>query len=247
MKRLLRSAGMIAAILTGLSGPSFPAHSSSLNVSPVRLSLDSKHRSVALSVHNMGDEAKVIQTELVSWTQQDGNDVHTPTRDLLVNPPIFTLKPGKRQVIRLGLNYKADFRKEQAYRLRLTEVPPPPTAEFNGLRIALRFDLPVYVLPKETQNNLLNWKASRSANGEVLLILNNMSNHHIQVKDIKMNDGASGCQLLDWQKAGFVLLAGQSRQLRLKPGTGWNGQQLEFIANINDGLVAAKIQLEPAE
>ncbi len=246
MKRLLRCTSLISGVVC-LLGLASPAQSTSLSVTPVRVTLDAQHRSVAVTLHNESDEAKVIQTELVRWTQEDGNNVYAPSRDLLVNPPMFTLKPGKRQVIRIGLNRKADTKNERAYRLRLTEVPPPPKEGFTGLRIALRLDLPVYVQPRETQTNLLNWKASRNANGEVLLTLSNMSNHHIQVKDIKLNEAAGGCRLVDWQPAGFVLLAGQSRQIRLKPDIEWNGRQIEFIAHINDGLVAAKVELEPTE
>jgi fimbrial chaperone protein len=245
MKRLSRCTSLVAGSIVCLLGLAGPAHASSLNVTPVRVTLDAQHRSVALTLENESDEAKVIQTELVRWTQQDGDNVYAPSHDLLINPPIFTLKPGKRQVIRIGLNRKTDVKNELAYRLRLTEVPPPPKEEFTGLRIALRLDLPVYVQPRETQNNQLNWKASRNTNGEVLLTLSNMSNHHIQLKDIKLNEAAGGCQLVDWQPAGFVLLSGQSRQIRLKPDIDWNAKQLEFTAHINDGLVAAKVELEP--
>lgn len=246
MKRLSRCTILIAGSIVCLLGLTGPAHSTSLNVTPVRVMLDAQHRSAAITVHNESDEAKVIQTELVRWTQQEGNNMYAPTRDLLVNPPIFTLRPGKSQVVRVGLNRKADAQNELAYRLRLTEVPPPPKEGFTGLRIALRLDLPVYVQPKETQNNHLNWKASRDAGGEVLLTLSNLSNHHIQVRDIKLNEAEGGGQLLDRQPAGFVLLAGQSRQVRMKPPIEWNGRQLEFTAHVNDGLVAAKVELEPA-
>ncbi|BBI99208.1 hypothetical protein FGKAn22_09010 [Ferrigenium kumadai] len=244
MKRLLRYKSLIAVIVCLLGLPS-PARSTSLSVTPVGAVLDARHRSIALTLQNESNEVKVIQTELVRWTQQDGNNVYAPSSDLLINPPMFTLKPGKRQVIRIGLKRKTDLKAELAYRLRLTEVPPPPKEGFTGLRIALRLDLPVYVQPKETEKNQLNWKASRNDNGEVLLTLHNMSNHHIQVKDIKMSEAAGGCQLADWQPHSFVLLAGQSRQIKLKPDIEWNGRQLEFTAHINDGMVAAKVELEP--
>lgn len=165
MKRLPRYPILFAVCIMCSLSLTGPAHATSLKVTPVLLTLDKNHRSIALAIHNQSDEAKVIQTELVRWTQQDGENVHTPSRDLLVNPPIFTLKPNQRQVIRIGLNRKVDAT-ELAYRLRLTEVPPPPREEFTGLRVALRFDIPVYVQPGAAQENLLNWKAGRAANGD---------------------------------------------------------------------------------
>lgn len=247
MTRLLHYTRLIAGGIVCLSGLSGPAHASSLSVTPVLVTLDARHRSIALTLHNESDEAKVIQTELVRWTQQDGRNTYAPSRDLLINPPIFTLKPDQIQIVRIGLNRKADAKDERAYRLRITEVPPPPKPEFTGLRIALRFDIPVFILPKTTQSNRLNWKASRNANGEVLLDLRNLSNHHVQVKDIKLGTTGSGSQLLDWQPVGFVLLAGQARQIKLKPGVEWHEKQLEFTAHINEGLVAANVELEPDE
>jgi fimbrial chaperone protein len=235
----LVSASLLSLLVTAT------AQAASLSISPILVTLDEKKHSAALTLKNESNEAKVIQTELLRWTQENGENIYTPSRDILTNPPISKLQPGQTQVIRIGLNRKADKAQELAYRLYISEVPPPSKEGFTGLRIALRLDLPVYVQPRETQNNRLNWKASRNANGEVLLTLNNMSNHHIQLKDIKLNEGAGGCQLVDWQPAGFVLLAGQSRQIRLKPDIEWNGRQLEFTAHINDGLVAAKVELEP--
>lgn len=245
MKRLSRYPILFAVCIMCLLSLAGPAHATSLTVTPVLLTLDKNHRSIALAIRNQSDEAKVIQTELVRWTQQDGENVHTPSRDLLVNPPIFTLKPNQRQVIRIGLNRKVDVT-ELAYRLRLTEVPPPPRAEFTGLRVALRFDIPVYVQPGAAQENLLNWKAGRAANGELQLTLGNMSNRHVQVRDIKLNEAMGGCKLADLQPLQFVLLAGQSRQIRLKPGAECRGEQIELTAHINEGLVAVKVAPEPA-
>lgn len=246
MTRLSYYTRLIAGGILCLSGLSSPAHASSLSVTPVLVTLDARHQSISLTIHNESAEAKVIQTELVRWTQHDGSNIYTSSRDLLINPPIFTLQPDQIQIVRIGLKRKANARYELAYRLRITEVPPPPKPEFTGLRIALRFDIPVFVAPKATQSNRLSWKASRNSNGEVLLDLRNLSNHHVQVKDIKLGT-ISGGKLLDWQPMGFVLLSRQTRQIKLKPGVEWNEKQLEFTAHINEGLVTAKVELEPDE
>lgn len=247
MTRLLHYTGLIAGGIVCLSGLASPAHSSSLSVTPVLVTLDARHRSISLTIHNESGEAKVIQTELVRWAQQNGSNTYVPSRDLLVNPPIFTLQPDQRQIVRIGLKRRADAKDELAYRLRITEVPPPPKPEFTGLHIALRFDIPVFISPKAAQHNRLSWKASRNSDGEVLLKLRNSSNHHVQVKDIKLDTVSGGRQLLDWQPMGFVLLARQTRQIKLKPNVEWNERQLEFTAHINEGLVAAKVELEPDE
>ena len=40
------------------------------------------------------------------------------------------------QIIRIGLNRRVDKTQELAYRLYISEVPPPPKEGFTGLRIA---------------------------------------------------------------------------------------------------------------
>jgi len=79
------------------------AKAGSFSVSPVRASLSAQERVVALRVSNSGTEPSSIQAELMAWRQQGGEEIHEPSRDVLVTPPIFTVPAGDTQVIRVGL------------------------------------------------------------------------------------------------------------------------------------------------
>ncbi|BBI99210.1 hypothetical protein FGKAn22_09030 [Ferrigenium kumadai] len=220
------------------------AQAASLSISPLVVMLDEKKHSAALTLKNEGSEAKVIQTELLRWTQENGENVHTPSRDILVNPPIAKLQPGQTQVIRIGLNRKADNAQELAYRLYISEVPPPPKEGFTGLRIALRLGLAVFVNPRAKPVDRLEWKAARSPEGMLQLTLLNGGNRHMRLTSLKVRDTGGDRQLAEWKEGPFTLLAGQARQVILALPADWQGQQLGLVAGTDEGLTETRVGLE---
>lgn len=222
------------------------AQAASLSVSPVLVTLDEKRHSAALTIKNESNEARVIQTELLGWAQENGENIYTPTRDILVNPPIATLQPGQTQIIRLGLNRKVDKTQELTYRLYISEVPPPPKEGFTGLRIALRLGLAVFVSPKAKLIDKLDWKAARGPEGALQLTLRNSGNRHMRLTSLKVRDPSNGQQLAEWQPSPTTLLAGQARQISLPLPPGWQGKQLCLVAGTDEGQTETSIELDQA-
>ncbi len=220
------------------------ALASSLSVSPVVVTLDEKTHSAAITLKNESNESRVIQTEMLRWTQKNGENIHTPSRDLLVNPPIATLQPGQTQIIRIGLNRKVDRAQELAYRLYISEVPPPPKEGFTGLRIALRLGLAVFVSPKAKLADKLDWKAARDAQGALQLTLRNSGNRHLRLASLKVHDAGNGQPLAELQQPQLTLLAGQARQITLPLPAGWQGRQLSLVAGTEEGVANTQIELE---
>ena len=103
-----------------------------LGVSPVRVTLSDKQKMGTLTVRNNGAEPVPMQLEVLNWSQEEGNDVFTPTRELIVNPPIFTIPAGGSQLIRVGLRRAPDAQRELTYRIFLQELPPPPILILTG-------------------------------------------------------------------------------------------------------------------
>ena len=217
---------------------------SSLSVSPIVVSLDETTRTAAITLKNEGNESRVVQTELLRWTQVNGEDIYTPSRDLLVNPPITTLRPGQSQIIRVGLNRKTDKAQELAYRLYISEVPPPPKEGFTGLRIALRLGLAVFVAPDTKPIEKLDWKAALNPQGALQLTLHNGGNRHVRLTSLKVRDPANGKQLAELQQSQLTLLAGQTRQISLPLPADWQGRQVSLIAGTEKGLAESKVELE---
>ena len=165
-------------------------------VSPIRLDFDAGTRSSVLTIRNdSAEDTVVIQAKVFKWTQQDGRELTTPTTDLIVNPPIFTLKSGALQIVRVGPRASAlteSNRTELSYRIVLAEVPKQPSAEFRGVGVALSLSIPIFFPPKETADQPLPAiDASRDADGRVIASVNNTGTRSFKVIKVTLTDSAT--------------------------------------------------------
>ena len=128
------------------------ATASTFHVSPVRVDVGGISRSGIVNIRNESStESVVIQASTFKWAQIDGENVNTPTTDLIVNPPIFTLKPGGQQTVRVGpkdLRLAASSDTELTYRLLLSEVPQALPSGTQGIAVSLNLSVPVYFEPR---------------------------------------------------------------------------------------------------
>jgi fimbrial chaperone protein len=191
----------------------------SFEVNPIRIDLSANTRSAALSVRNSGDEAVVVQTSIVSWTQENGQDVYAPTKEILGTPPIATIPPGGEQILRLGMRRAPDAVKELTYRVFLQEVPPPPKPGFQGLQVALRLSLPIFVQPRQgPAKATLVWNLELQGDDTLQLRLDNKGTGHIQVSEIALFQPGQE-QAVASQSSLVYVLPGQSRAWELKTQT----------------------------
>lgn len=186
------------------------AAAASLEVFPVRVSLGPETPHQAISLRNRGSRDALIQAEVMAWTQDRGRDGYSPSSELLVNPPIFTVPAGGSQVIRIGLDRPVPPDRELAYRLFLQEVPVDEAVGTGlGMRMVLRLGIPVFVAPSAAIGKSLLWSAFRSANGEIGVRLRNEGNLHIQVSSLTlMSPGPNGQTLGRQAMNGYVLPGG---------------------------------------
>jgi fimbrial chaperone protein len=205
LRALLRHAGLLLALTLGAGA----ATAGSFSVSPVRVTLSAAEPIAALVVRNSSDEPAVVQLEATSWIQQDGADRYEPTRELLATPPIFTVPAHGTQVVRVGLRRAPDPRRELTFRLYLTEVPAPPPADFVGMRVTLRFGVPVFVAPAAAKGTeALQWQAQRAADGGLQLVCVNNGSIHARLVSFSLAPGAGGAALMT-QPVGADVHAGQ--------------------------------------
>ena len=88
-------------------------------IDPMRVDVSKQSPTAGLMVRNGADDALSLQVQVFAWIRLDGKDVYTPTRDLLVSPPIVTIAPKSEQIIRAALRRPADATQELAYRIYL--------------------------------------------------------------------------------------------------------------------------------
>jgi fimbrial chaperone protein len=218
-----------------------PANAGSIAVNPVRVTLSASKTSGALTVRNDGTEPSVVQLELVSWSQQGGKDVYVPAKELLATPPIFTVPPGGSQIVRIGLRRSADPQREGSYRVIMQEVPPPPKPDFRGLQVALRLSVPVFVTPAIVTAPALQWRATRTAQGDLNIAVANAGNAHVQITGFKLS--AAGAELPPVTRPDSAyLLSEQHHEWTLRlPATPMTGTALHVVAQTDAGDVQATV------
>jgi len=160
----------------------------SFQVSPVRVTLSETSPTATINITNdsPGDDV-VLQLRASSWAQQDGEDAFTPSTDLLVTPPIFTIKAGGSQTVRVGLRKVVAGSVQQTFRLFMTEVPPPPKEGFAGLQVSLSISIPVFVAPKMPVTGLPVWRA-KMVGASLEVSATNPANSHVQIIEANLND-----------------------------------------------------------
>ena len=159
-----------------------PAFAADLQVSPIRITLDSQNPNAVMTLINRGNSDTLLQLNVLSWKQDATGDVLTPTREVLANPGVFLLKGGEQQVARFALRTKADIQ-ERSYRIVIQEVPRQRVE--NGLATVLRLMVPVFV-PTPNPTVSVEWNARQSAQG-IELVVRNVGNTHVQIKRVNLS------------------------------------------------------------
>ena len=177
----------LAACLVALSPA---ALAGTFSISPLRVDFAGSTRTAALTVRNEDSTAVVVQAEGMAWSQPDGEDTLAVSRDLLVSPAVFTLPPGAQQLVRVALRRAPDTASELSYRLIVQEVPQEAAPEFNGLRMALRLSVPVFVAPERPGAAALNWSARHDADGAFTVIARNDGTTHARVQRFRVRNDA---------------------------------------------------------
>lgn len=216
-----------------------------MSVDPIRIELSPEQPTAAINVRNDSDQPTSIQIQAVAWSQVDGKDVYTPTRELLVSPPIVTIAPKGEQVIRTALRRKADVANELTYRIYLQELPSQPQPGFTGLRLALRIGLPVFVKPQQGKAApKMAWSISLAPDNSLKITLQNEGNAHVQVSDFALYV-PGGDKPITGESGSTYVLAGQVREWLLKIDLSENitGGRLRLKAYTDAGNVDTELPL----
>jgi fimbrial chaperone protein len=201
---------LMAAIFTALLLAIVPAHgralAGSVQVDPVSVELPHDRSSASLSVRNRDSQPVSMRVRAYRWSQEGGEDVHRDSDDLIVSPPIFTIAPGGRQLIRIGPRMPSAG---AAYRIVLEEIPAA-AAQGTGIRVALRINLPFYILPEGGGRPALSWSAWRNRDGNVFIEARNSGTRHSQIAALASVD-AAGRETVLASRPGVVLPGGSKR------------------------------------
>lgn len=167
-----------------ISLASFNAAASGLQIAPVALTLQAEQRADGVWLSNTSDNAINAQVRVYRWTQDNFTDRLTPSRELVISPPMLQLAPGGRQLIRIIRTNPVPNTVEDAYRLVIDELPPAQ-ALANKLQFVLRYSAPVFIQPAGSKNSSaqLQWRLQH-VDGQTFLDVNNQGNNHAQLSTL---------------------------------------------------------------
>lgn len=207
-------------------------HASSFQVSPVVLEVPAGGRNAVLTLRNNEQTPVSVQVRLYRWTQHDGADVYEPTDELIASPPIMTVPAGGTQLLRIG---PRTGRPSGAYRVIIEDILPPAT-KASQVRIALRLNLPLYVMPAPGAKAALRWSGSRDATGNITLRADNDGARYDTVVAIGAIDAAHKTIRLS-SHFGAVLPGGSKRwSIGKHPKLGLDAP-LDLSVTSGDGVV----------
>jgi len=209
-----RAAAAALLLLFGVS-----AAAASLDVNPVRIDLAPAARSAELKLTNLSNEAVSVQVDVREWSQDfDGTEQLADTQALLAVPPIVTIPPGGRQVVRIGHLGAPSEDVEKTFRLLVTELAASRTANGGpGLNMRLRLSIPVFVAPvgHPAAADIAVENVASTADG-TRVTLHNTGNAHARIESIDVrNQGEWTALPLDTLSSLRYLLADARARIAL--------------------------------
>ncbi len=207
----------LATVLMSGATPASAQGGGGLQVSPIRLDLGAKQRGGALTLTNTSESRRTVQVDVVAWSQKDGEDVYTPSRELLANPPLFFLEPGAAQVVRVGLAASVQPASvERPYRVFLREVPEDKPVESSALRVVVRLGVPVFVSPATPIAGKPQWSAHLQKDGSVAIALDNPGTAHLRAAQVRLLP-EQGSEVLGADPSLRYALTGSRQTWHVKP------------------------------
>lgn len=210
------------------------AAAASLGVAPTRLELRPGQTSGAITLENQAASAVTLQVQAFAWASGTAASPDlADTRELIAVPPVFSLDPGRKQIVRVALRAPVAGGPERAYRLMISEVPIG--AQGGGVHVTLRLSLPVFAIAPGTQAAAA-WSL-RGSRERPELELVNRGTAHLRVRRIELR-AVPGDALLATIAAPVDILAGQTQRW---PLTVPAPSRLRLQADTDLGPLAAEL------
>jgi len=245
-----RYAGLLACMAGCLLGP--PALAASLQVSPVTIDLQARQNSEGLWLSNSGTQPLQAQVRVYAWVQEGGEDLLKPTNDMVASPPMLTIQPGQRQIVRLvrvGAG-QAPPSMEKAYRVVMDELPVGEGAE--GVKFVLRYSVPIFIAPPTTEPAArgqaiaappLDWGLQDGPAG-VVLTASNKGRVRAKVTNVSLA-GRNGKKIVLSEGLYGYVLPGSVRHWTLTRETGAAARGGTLDLSVNDQATSVQLRAVP--
>jgi fimbrial chaperone protein len=169
------------------------AHASAVVIWPVDPVIKAEEHATALWLENKGDKPVTLQVRTFAWSQPTGEDKLDRQDGIVASPPIATVAPGGRQLVRIIRRAPGPV-PESCYRLLIDELPTaPPTGATGPLQAALavqmRYSIPLFTFAGAAAAvPRLEAHVALGAEGRVLTI-RTTGTMHARLTDLRMTSG----------------------------------------------------------
>ena len=245
LKALTKAALSGLALVLSASLFSTSAAAAEFSIYPISLQLAPGVRAGVVGINNKDKRPIRFQLTLVEWTQNDkGEDVYTPSEDLIYFPRQITVQPGERGVARVGPKGGV-ARSEKSYRLRVQELPetlPEPTV--STLNLTITFAVPVFVGAPEPSPMPLIAPLQLQA-GKLTATVQNGGNAHFRIDSLEVQ-GSNGYT----EKLGGWYLLPQARRdhvFAIPPDVCKSQQRLQLRVKVGEQLFNSGLDIDPAQ
>jgi len=211
-KRFINMLALFAAFFTfGVLTNEVPA--GSFNITPVRISLDSRSKAERIAIRNNGVEEIRLQMDVYVWSQtDDGKDAYEATSDIVVYPKMLSIPKDEERIVRVGLKKALSVSRERTYRLYIQELPGVRDAQKGvAVTMLMKAGVPIFLAPTrpEVRGSL---DSIRLAKGTVELKIRNSGTRHFIPSSIVVKGlSDSGKELFSKEVVGWYLLSGATR------------------------------------
>lgn len=165
-------------------------------------------QATALWLENHGRESITLQIRVHDWAQAGGANQESATQAVVVSPPIATVEPGQRQLVRV-IRREPPVVGEKAYRLLVDELPRPAPAVGNGvaarLAVQMRYSLPLFTYGSAADALTPQLQSAiRLIDGKRWIEISNAGGGHARLTNLRIGSGASA-RMIQEGLLGYVL------------------------------------------
>ena len=238
-----RLAGSIVASVSMMSMFVHDASAAALQVSPIRLDLGADKPAAALTLRNEGAVPLNAQVRVFAWTQSPDEDRLERTTLIVASPPIVRIAPNAEQTVRILRVADTPLAREETYRLLIDEIPNAQTPETNGVRMQLRYSVPVFAGAQDARVPALSFALERK-DAQWMLRASNGADTHAQLSRVSLEWPNGQSTAVSSGLLGYTLPHATRRwPVASVPG---DPASVTVHALVNGEPLTARIAIEPA-
>ncbi len=215
-----------------------------IEITPIHVNLTEKAPIATVRLLNNSTKPMSFQVFQKHWSQQKSKSELTSSENLVITPPIFTLKPGAQQLLRVGMVDIKPSKTEQSYRMIIQQLPGDGLQANDKriqLQVLLAMSVPIFIKPITAANHQLDLTIVKRPDHTFMLSMKNTGNEHLQIYSLRLAQKNTP-EFKQTDRARYIL-PNATQQLTLKkiPQQLYKAKQLNVIITSNWGTMKATI------